>query len=172
MHPHVWYAFLYTWSDMLAKALQPLSLFAQNGSLFAQNGSLLAQNGSLFAQNGSLFAQNSSSCMTSAVRTSLSDDKQRRWISLAQSKQTRLPTSGGRKSHIGGLDWRRQQGKYLVPSPLGVAVQVDGNLDLIRADFAGDVTNRPGRDIQEVLCFPLYSLPPLWPICAICMTGK
>ncbi|KAA6420623.1 MAG: hypothetical protein FRX49_09416 [Trebouxia sp. A1-2] len=39
---------------------------------------------------------------------------------------------------------RRQQGKDLVPGPLGVAIQVDGNLDLIRADFASNVANRPG----------------------------
>jgi len=64
-------------------------------------------------------------------------------FTLAQSKK-RSHTSGSRKSHVGGLHRRWQQGKYLVPSPLGVAIQVDGNLDLIGADFAGNVANRPG----------------------------
>ena len=71
------------------------------------------------------------------------DSKQRKRNSLAQSSR-RLHTSGGRKSHIGGLHRGWQQGKDFIPGALGVAIQVDGNLDLIGADFASNVANRPG----------------------------
>ena len=53
----------------------------------------------------------------------------------------RVHTSGCREAHVGGLHRRWQQSKYLIPGPFGVAIQVDGNLDLIRADLASNVAD-------------------------------
>ena len=47
------------------------------------------------------------------------------------------------------------------PGALGVAVEVDADLDAIRAQLARNVWHRPGTDIHEVLCLCLYPLPPL-----------
>ena len=53
-------------------------------------------------------------------------------------------TCGSWEAHVGGLHGGWQQGKDLIPGSLGVAIQVDGNLDLVRTDSASNVRHRPG----------------------------
>ena len=48
-----------------------------------------------------------------------------------------------------------------LPGSLGVAIEVDADLDAVCAQLAGNVGHRPGTDVQEVLCLCLYALPPL-----------
>lgn len=41
------------------------------------------------------------------------------------------PTCGSWEAHVGSLHRCRKQGKDLIAGPLGVTIQIDGNLDLI-----------------------------------------
>ena len=50
-------------------------------------------------------------------------------------------TCRGREAHVGGLHRGRQQGKDFIPGSLSVAIQVDGHLDLVRTDLAGNITD-------------------------------
>ena len=54
------------------------------------------------------------------------------------------PTCGSWEAHIGGLHRGWQQSKDLIAGAFSVSIQVDGDLDLIRADLACNVSYRPG----------------------------
>jgi hypothetical protein len=68
---------------------------------------------------------------------------------------------GGGEAHIGSLHRCGLQRKDLVARALGVAVEVDGDLDAVGRDAARYVRHRPRGDVQEMLRLGLDAPPPL-----------
>lgn len=81
-------------------------------------------------------------CYTAPIVQHTKEHKRSPQLTNAVGKEG--PACGSWEAHVGGLHGCRKQGKDLIAGPLGVSIQVDGNLDLIRADLAGNVSHRPG----------------------------